>query len=74
MSTLELVGLTKHFTGVDAVNDVNISVGDVDRPPVLSPIDDQVINENGTLTLKLIASDPDGCLRRTTAALRLRLH
>jgi len=37
MSTLELVGLTKHFTGVDAVNDVNISVGDGEFVCILGP-------------------------------------
>src|SRR5512146_2148549 len=37
MSTLELVGLTKHFTGVDAVNDVNISVGDGEFICILGP-------------------------------------
>ena len=37
MSTLELVGLSKHFTGVDAVNDVNISVGDGEFVCILGP-------------------------------------
>jgi putative spermidine/putrescine transport system ATP-binding protein len=37
MSTLELVGLTKHFTGVNAVNDVNLSVGDGEFVCFLGP-------------------------------------
>jgi putative spermidine/putrescine transport system ATP-binding protein len=37
MSTLELVGLTKHFTGVDAVNDVNLNVGDGEFVCILGP-------------------------------------
>ncbi len=37
MSTLELVGLTKKFTGVTAVNDVNLSVGDGEFVCILGP-------------------------------------
>ena len=37
MTTLELVGLTKKFTGVTAVNDVNLSVGDGEFVCILGP-------------------------------------
>ncbi|MCP5058661.1 MAG: tandem-95 repeat protein [bacterium] len=37
-----------------------ITVGDVNRPPVLGAIGDQVVNEGETLDLMLSASDPDG--------------
>jgi putative spermidine/putrescine transport system ATP-binding protein len=37
MSTLELVGLTKKFTGVTAVNDVNLSVRDGEFVCILGP-------------------------------------
>jgi putative spermidine/putrescine transport system ATP-binding protein len=37
MSTLELVGLTKRFTGVTAVNDVNLTVGDGEFVCILGP-------------------------------------
>jgi putative spermidine/putrescine transport system ATP-binding protein len=37
MSTLDLVGLSKHFTGVNAVNDVNLSVGDGEFVCFLGP-------------------------------------
>jgi putative spermidine/putrescine transport system ATP-binding protein len=37
MSTLELVGLTKKFTSVTAVNDVNLSVGDGEFVCILGP-------------------------------------
>jgi putative spermidine/putrescine transport system ATP-binding protein len=37
MSTLELVGLTKKFTGVTAVNDVNLNVGDGEFVCILGP-------------------------------------
>ncbi|MFA5795537.1 MAG: putative Ig domain-containing protein, partial [Candidatus Brocadiia bacterium] len=39
---------------------VNISIDNVDRPPVFNPIANQLINENGTLTFTLSATDPDG--------------
>src|SRR5712692_4906918 len=37
MATLELVGLTKQFGGVTAVNDVNLSVGDGEFLCILGP-------------------------------------
>jgi ABC-type Fe3+/spermidine/putrescine transport system ATPase subunit len=37
MATLELVGLTKHFVGANAVNDVNLSVGDGEFLCILGP-------------------------------------
>lgn len=37
MATLELVGLSKHFVGAQAVNDVNLSVGDGEFLCILGP-------------------------------------
>ena len=39
--------------------DVNIAVLDVNREPVLDPIENQSINENEVLTLQLSGGDPD---------------
>ena len=37
MATLELIGLTKHFVGANAVNDVNLIVGDGEFLCILGP-------------------------------------
>lgn len=37
-----------------------ITVGEVNRPPVLAAIGDQAVNEGDALTFSLSASDPDG--------------
>src|SRR5512136_998896 len=37
MATLELVGLTKHYVGADAVNEVSLSVGDGEFVCILGP-------------------------------------
>jgi putative spermidine/putrescine transport system ATP-binding protein len=37
MATLELIGLSKHFVGANAVNDVNLSVGDGEFLCILGP-------------------------------------
>jgi putative spermidine/putrescine transport system ATP-binding protein len=37
MATLELIGLCKHFVGANAVNDVNLSVGDGEFLCILGP-------------------------------------
>ena len=39
---------------------LTISVGNVNRPPVLQAIGNQVVNEQDTLTLVLSATDLDG--------------
>ncbi len=39
---------------------ITISVGNVNRPPVLAPIGDQTVTEGETLELLLTAIDPDG--------------
>ena len=39
---------------------ITITVGDVNRPPVLNPIGNQSIPEGQTLTFVVTASDPDG--------------
>jgi hypothetical protein len=38
---------------------ITITVGDVNRPPVLTPIGDKTIKEGQTLTFTVTASDPD---------------
>jgi hypothetical protein len=58
-------GVTLSVTddGVPAASDsesITISVGDVNRPPVLNPIGNQRVNEGEPLVLQLSASDPDG--------------
>ncbi len=40
--------------------EVTLTVGDVNRPPVLDPIGNQVIGSGEELTLLLTATDPDG--------------
>ena len=51
------------FTVNDSIDSdsqtVIINVGDTNRPPVLSPIDDSEINENESLSITLSASDLD---------------
>jgi DNA-binding beta-propeller fold protein YncE len=39
---------------------VSITVGNVNRPPVLDPIGNKWVNEGETLTFTLTATDPDG--------------
>ena len=39
---------------------VTLTVGDVNRPPVLAPIGDRSVREGELLTIHLTASDPDG--------------
>ena len=39
---------------------ITITVGDVNRPPVLQPIGNRSVNENESLSFTLMASDPDG--------------
>ena len=41
------------------VEQVTITVGDVNRPPVLSPIGPKLVQEGETLTFTVTASDPD---------------
>jgi beta propeller repeat protein len=43
-----------------ATEEITISVGNVNRPPVLSPIGNQTINEGQSLTIVITATDPDG--------------
>jgi len=38
---------------------VVISVGDVNRPPVVDPVGDQIVAEGESLSFQIIASDPD---------------
>ncbi|MDX2504820.1 MAG: Ig-like domain-containing protein, partial [Gammaproteobacteria bacterium] len=57
------VSFTVTDNGVPAASDseaIIITVGDVNRPPVLSPIGDQMVNEGELLSILLTASDPDG--------------
>ncbi len=57
------VSFTVTDNGVPAASDseaITITVGDVNRPPVLSPVGDQSVNEGELLSLLLSASDPDG--------------
>ncbi len=52
---------TDNGTPVQAVTEaISISVGNVNRPPVLTPIGNQVVNEGVLLQLALQATDPDG--------------
>jgi len=47
--------------GIDIVNKtLQIVVKDTDRAPVIEPIDDITVNENGTLNIPVNATDPDG--------------
>jgi hypothetical protein len=49
--------------GVPAESDheeIILTVGDVNRPPVLEPIGDRLLNAGETLNIVLSASDPDG--------------
>jgi hypothetical protein len=49
--------------GVPAESDheeIILTVGDVNRPPVLEPIGDRLLDEGESLTIVLSASDPDG--------------
>lgn len=39
---------------------ITISVGDVNRSPVLSPIGNRTVNEGSTLSFTITATDPDG--------------
>jgi hypothetical protein len=39
---------------------ITITVGDVNRPPVLNPIGNQTVNEGQTLSFTVTGSDPDG--------------
>ncbi len=39
---------------------ISISVGNVNQPPVLDPIDDQAVLEGEQISIQLAASDPDG--------------
>jgi hypothetical protein len=57
------VTLTVTDDGVPAASDsesITITVGDVNRPPVLAPIGNQQVNEGEPLMLQVSASDPDG--------------
>ena len=40
--------------------DITISVGNVNRPPVLTPIGSRTVNEGATLTFTITGTDPDG--------------
>ncbi|HUU27485.1 MAG TPA: putative Ig domain-containing protein [archaeon] len=44
--------------GIDSAN-VIITVGNVNRPPKIDPVGDQVVAEGATLTIQVTASDPD---------------
>ncbi|MFT4343521.1 MAG: Ig-like domain-containing protein, partial [Candidatus Woesearchaeota archaeon] len=46
--------------GGSAERTFRITVKNVNRPPVLEAIPDQVVNEGETLTVTLVGSDPDG--------------
>ncbi len=39
---------------------IDITVGNTNRAPVLEPLPDLYVEEGDTITLNLIASDPDG--------------
>ncbi len=57
------VQITVTDNGSPAQNDseqFSITVGDVNRPPVLNPIGNQTIDEGDTLSFTVTASDPDG--------------
>ncbi len=45
---------------LSASQTVNIAVLNVNRPPVLSPISNQTVNENQALTFTISGTDPDG--------------
>ncbi|MCE5270573.1 Ig-like domain-containing protein [bacterium] len=53
--------------GLDSAN-VIISVGNVNRPPVLDPIVDQSLAEGETLAFSVVAADPDEANRLTISA------
>ena len=46
--------------GASDTQNFTIVVDDVNRPPVINPIDDQTMNEGEPLTLNISATDPDG--------------
>ncbi len=52
------------FTASDGdlsdLESITISIGDVNRPPVLSSIGDKSVDENQNLSFTVTASDPDG--------------
>ena len=57
------VTFTVTDSGLPSASDsesISISVVDVNRPPVLSPIGSQSVNEGELLSMLLTASDPDG--------------
>ena len=53
-----------HFAVTDgyltASENITITVGQVNRPPVLDPIGNKTVDENETLTFNVLATDPDG--------------
>jgi hypothetical protein len=46
--------------GLSDTEEITITVGDVNRPPVLDPIGAKIVNENELLSFTVTASDPDG--------------
>ncbi len=61
-----------HFEASDGVltdsEDITITVNDVNRAPVLSPIGDKVVDENHLLSFEVTATDPDGTTPTLTAS------
>jgi hypothetical protein len=47
-------------SGLSDSEDITITVGDVNRPPVLDPIGDQPLEPGELFTLSISATDPDG--------------
>jgi hypothetical protein len=45
---------------LSASETITITVGNVNRPPVLDPIGNKTVNEGQVLTIKITATDPDG--------------